>query len=50
MSDPQKETPIFVKASELSDKETTSIIPIYCVRPDGWANVKAALDLSLIHI
>lgn len=44
MSDSPAETPIFAKASELSDKETTSIIPIYCVRPDGWADVKSTLD------
>lgn len=44
MSDPQTETPIFVKASELSDKEAASIIPIYCVRPDDWEKVKEGLE------
>jgi len=44
MSETQTETPIFVKASELSDKETTSIIPIHCVRPDDWEKVKDSLE------
>lgn len=44
MSNSPSETQIFARISELSDKEAASVIPIHCVRPDGWAEVKASLD------